>query len=172
MPPIFSIVGNSGSGKTTLIEKLVGELKSRGYRVATIKHAQEVTLGDSGKDSRRHLEAGSEAAMVCSGEELMLLKPVAADVSLDELARLLGEDYDIIITEGFKQGSAPKIEVHRKETGPPLVDIEKLIAIATDESLETKATQFSLDDVKGLASGFGFARCYGVGVDIKRGGLF
>jgi len=38
MPPIVSVVGKSKSGKTTLIEKLVQELRSRGYRVATIKH--------------------------------------------------------------------------------------------------------------------------------------
>ncbi len=38
MPPIVSIVGRSKSGKTTLIEKLIVELKSRGYRVATVKH--------------------------------------------------------------------------------------------------------------------------------------
>jgi polynucleotide 5'-kinase involved in rRNA processing len=38
MPPAVSIVGKSNSGKTTLREKLVRELKLRGYRVATIKH--------------------------------------------------------------------------------------------------------------------------------------
>ncbi len=45
-PPVFIFVGHSGSGKTTLIEKLVGELSSRGLRVATIKHAHhKVRLG-------------------------------------------------------------------------------------------------------------------------------
>ena len=36
--PIVSIVGYSGSGKTTLVEKMIPELKRRGWRVATIKH--------------------------------------------------------------------------------------------------------------------------------------
>ncbi|MEJ2754047.1 MAG: molybdopterin-guanine dinucleotide biosynthesis protein MobB, partial [Chloroflexota bacterium] len=36
--PIVSIIGKSKSGKTTLLEKLIAELKRRGYRVATIKH--------------------------------------------------------------------------------------------------------------------------------------
>ena len=80
---------------------------------------------------------------------MVLIKPVAPDATLDEIAQIFGEDYDIILTEGFKQGSAPKIEVHRRETGPPLSDIKKLIAIATDEPLETETRQFSLDDVKG-----------------------
>ena len=39
MTPIISIVGKSESGKTTLIEKLIPELKKRGYRIGTIKHA-------------------------------------------------------------------------------------------------------------------------------------
>ena len=38
MTTIVSIVGKSNSGKTTLIEKLIRELKLRGYRVATVKH--------------------------------------------------------------------------------------------------------------------------------------
>lgn len=152
MPPIVSVIGKSKSGKTTLIEKLIKELKSRGYRVATIKHApQGVSFDEPDKDSWRHLQAGSEAVSVSSPDRIVLIKPVAQEPALDEIARLLGEDYDIILTEGFKQGNAPKIEVHRKEAGPPFKDIKKLIAIVTDEPLETKARQFSPEDVKGLA---------------------
>ncbi|MBC7225358.1 MAG: molybdopterin-guanine dinucleotide biosynthesis protein MobB, partial [Anaerolineae bacterium] len=36
--PALSVVGKSDSGKTTLLEKLIPELKRRGYRVAVIKH--------------------------------------------------------------------------------------------------------------------------------------
>jgi molybdopterin-guanine dinucleotide biosynthesis protein B len=152
MLPIVSIVGKSKSGKTTLIEKLIRELNSRGYRVATIKHTPGgMSLDEPGKDSWRHIDAGSEATAVSSPDRIVLVKPVAPDITLDEIAHFLGEDYDIILTEGFKQGSAPKIEVHRKEVGPPLSNIKKLIAIVTDETLETKKRQFSLEDVSGLA---------------------
>ncbi len=152
MPPIVSIVGRAKTGKTTLIEKLIPELKSRGYRVATIKHTlHSVSLDKPGKDSWRHIQAGSAATVISSQEGIVLIKPAESDVTLDSIARLFGEDYDIILAEGFKQGSAPKIEVHRKEVAPPLSDIKGLIAIATDEPLETDAKQFSLDDVKGLA---------------------
>lgn len=152
MPPIVSVIGKSKSGKTTLIEKLIKELKSRGYRVATIKHApQGVSFDEPDKDSWRHLQAGSETTIISSPDKIVLIKPVAQELTLDEITHLLGEDCDIILTEGFKQGNAPKIEVHRKEAGPPLKDIRKLIAIVTDEPLETKARQFSPEDVKGLA---------------------
>jgi len=152
MPSIVSIVGNSKSGKTTLIEELIRELKARGYRVATIKHApQGMTFDEPEKDSWRHLQAGSEVTVISSQDRIVLIKPVASDITLNEIVHLFGEDYDIILTEGFKQDSAPKIEAHRRETGPPLSGIKKLIAIATDEPLETKTRQFSLDDIRGLA---------------------
>ena len=152
MPPIVSVVGKSNSGKTTLIEKLVQELKSCGYRVATIKHVpQGVSFDEPGKDSWRHILAGSEATAISSLDKIVMIKPAGRDASLDEVARLLGEDYDIILAEGFKQGNAPKIEVHRKDAGPPLKNIRKLIGIVTDELLETKRRQFSPDDIKDIA---------------------
>ena len=152
MPPIVSIVGKSKSGKTTFMEKLIGELKSRGYRVATIKHTpQGMTFDEPDKDSWRHIQAGSEATAITSPDKMVLIKPIAQDVTLGEIVRFFGEDYDIILAEGFKQDDAPKIEVHRKEVGPPLTSIRKLIAIVTDEPLETRTRQFSLQDIKGLA---------------------
>ena len=151
MPPIVSIIGKSKSGKTTLIEKLIQELKSRGYRVATIKHIpQGVKFDEPGKDSWRHLQAGSEVTAISSPEKIVMVKPVEQDSTLGDVARLLGDDYDIILTEGFKQDNAPKIEVHRKDTGSPLKGIKKLVAIVTDEPLDTKIRQFSLEDINGL----------------------
>jgi molybdopterin-guanine dinucleotide biosynthesis protein B len=152
MPPIVSIVGRAKSGKTTLMEKLIGELASRGYRVATIKHTPEgMSFDMPGKDSWRHLQAGSEATMVSAPDRMVLVRTVTREATLEEMARLLGEDYDIIIAEGFKHDDAPKIEVHRREVAPPLSNIKKLIAVVTDEPLDTKVRQFSLEDVKGLA---------------------
>ncbi len=152
MPPTVSIVGKSKSGKTTLIEGLIRELKSRGYRVGTIKHtSQGMTFDVPDKDSWRHIQAGSEVTLISSPDRVVLIKPVTQALTLDEIAHLIGEDCDIILTEGFKQDNAPKIEVHRREVGTPLSAVKKLIAVATDEPLETKTRQFSLQDIKGLA---------------------
>ncbi len=152
MPPVVSIVGKSKSGKTTLIEKLIQELKSRGYRVATIKHSpQESTFDEPGKDSWRHIQAGSEATAVSSPDKIVLVKPIAQEATLDEVVSFLGEDYDIILAEGFKQGSAPQIEVHHKDAGSTLKGLKKQIAIVTDEPLETRARQFSPEDIGALA---------------------
>jgi len=153
MPPIVSIVGKSKAGKTTLIEKLIRELKLRGYRVATIKHVpQDIAFDEPDKDSWRHIQAGSEATTISSPNKVVLIKSVTQEPTLDEVVRFFGEDYDIILTEGFKEGNAPKIEAHRKEAGPPLEAVKKLVAIVTDEPLKTKTRQFSFEEVKGLAN--------------------
>lgn len=152
MTPIVSIVGKSKSGKTTLLEKLIVELQSRGYRVATVKHTPRgMTFDQSGKDSWRHIQAGSEATIISSPDRVVMVKPVTQTLTLDEIAHLFGEDYDIILAEGFKQDDTPKIEVHRREVGPPLSRVKKLFAIVTDEPLDTSTRQFSLEDIKGLA---------------------
>jgi len=152
MPPIVSIIGESKSGKTTLIEKLLLELTSRGYRVATIKHTvHKLSFDKAGKDSWRHLQSGSGATAIVSPYEVVMIKSVSKEPDLNEIARLFNEEYDIILTEGFKESVAPKIEVHRKAASPPLSGIKNVVAMATDEPLETNIRQFSLNNVKAIA---------------------
>ena len=152
MPPIISIVGKSSTGKTTFLEKLIRELAGRGYRVATIKHSHHaISFDQPNKDSWRHARAGAVASMVSSTTEIQIIKPVARELTIEELAAHLGNDYDIILSEGFSRGNAPKVEIHRKDAGPLLETASNLFAVATDEVLETEAKQFDLNDVKGVA---------------------
>ncbi len=153
MAPVVSIVGKSGSGKTTFLEKLIREISSRGYKIATIKHTHhDISFDQPGKDSWRHAQAGAAATMVSSASQIQIIKPIPKDVTLEELAHQFGEEYDLILTEGFSAGgSTPKIEIHRQEANLPLLNPENLIAIVTDELLKVRARQFSLDDFKGVA---------------------
>ncbi len=151
MAAIVSIVGHSQSGKTTLIEKLIRELVSRGYNIATVKHTHHKVIPEQAeKDSWRHLQAGSTAAVLSSTDNVTLIKPMA-DAGIDDITRLLGEDYDLILTEGFKHDNAPKIEMHRKNTGLLLTGLTELFAIVSDEPLDSEIRQFAPDDVSGLA---------------------
>ena len=102
MPPIISIVGNSDSGKTTLIEKLIPELRHRGYRVGTVKHASHgFDIDRRGKDSWRHHQAGAEIVVVASPEQIAMVKNDPCD-SLDCLERYF-EGVDLVLAEGFKK---------------------------------------------------------------------
>jgi molybdopterin-guanine dinucleotide biosynthesis protein B len=153
MPPIVSIVGKSGSGKTTFLEKLIHELASRGYKVATIKHTHHAIRFDHpNKDSWRHARAGAAITMCSSSAEIQLIQPVAQEGTIEELAHHFGEEYDLVLTEGFSGASqTPKIEIHRKEAHLPLLNPANLMAIVTDEPLDSEVKQFALDDAKGVA---------------------
>jgi molybdopterin-guanine dinucleotide biosynthesis protein B len=152
MPPVVLFVGTGKVGKTTFIEKLIPELVKRGYRVATIKHTVHKTSFDQPeKDTARHVKAGSTTTAIASPGEFVMIAP-AGDMKLDEMVRHIGDDFDIIIAEGFKHEKGPKIEVHRREKGEALAGtLEDVVAVITDEQLNLSVKQFSLDDFKGVA---------------------
>jgi len=150
MAPVICIVGRSNSGKTTLIEKLLPELTRRGYRVATVKHAQEIHL-NSEKDSSRHLAVGSSATALISGNQLVALKTYEKDATPTEAAHFLGGNYDLILCEGFKEADAPKVVINPLRLGSPLEGLTRVCAEVTDAPTVGKTHQFSLDDTVGLA---------------------
>jgi molybdopterin-guanine dinucleotide biosynthesis protein B len=60
-------------------------------------------------------------------------------------------DLDLVITEGYKRGSKPKIEVSRMERGTELLcQPEELIGIMADYPVDMPVPQFPLDDAEGV----------------------
>jgi molybdopterin-guanine dinucleotide biosynthesis protein B len=154
MIPIVSIVGKSDSGKTTLIERIVPELSKRGYRIATVKHdVHGFEIDKEGKDSWRHRKAGAEVAIISSPDQVAVIRKVQHDLCLAELRDRFIDEVDIIISEGFKTDTQPKIEVFRKETHRELLcsEEDKLVAVVTNKPFEVSVPCLDLDDTKGVA---------------------
>jgi molybdopterin-guanine dinucleotide biosynthesis protein B len=154
MIPIVSIVGKSESGKTTLLEKVVKELTSRGYRIATIKHdAHSFEIDHKGKDSWRHKQAGAAITVISSPAKLALVTDSDHDLTISEIREIYMRGVDLIVTEGYKRETHPKIEVFRQEMHRELlcVDDENLIAIAgAPTNPPQNVPVFDLDHVKPL----------------------
>ena len=158
MVPIVSVVAKSGTGKTTLLEKLIGILKRKGYRVGAIKHdAHQFDIDREGKDSWRLTEAGADTMVISSPAKLAMVKQHAAGEEpgpADILDAYFG-DVDIVLTEGFKRNSFPKIEVHRKERSNALLCRGEamdtaLVAVASDEKLDLDVPVFDIDDAEAI----------------------
>lgn len=135
MIPIVSIVGKSDSGKTTLLEKLVRELRNRGYRIATIKHdAHSFDIDHEGKDSWRHKKAGANITVISSPEKMAMVADTDHDHTLSEIRDKFIRDVDLILTEGYKREEHPKIEVFRSELKRELLcqKNDNLVALAGD----------------------------------------
>ncbi|HIQ00598.1 MAG TPA: molybdopterin-guanine dinucleotide biosynthesis protein B [Anaerolineales bacterium] len=151
--PVFSIVGRSGSGKTTLLENLIPEMRRRGYRVAVIKHHPHpgAALDVEGKDTWRLAQVGADHVVLVAPDQVMHRRRVEREPSLAEVVAEI-RDVDLILTEGFKQGDAPKIQVSRGEVQPELVcPPDKLVAVVSDQRLDVGVPQFDPEDVGGLA---------------------
>lgn len=154
MIPVVSIVGSgSNSGKTTLLEKLIRAGKKRNWRIAVVKHdVHGFELDQPGKDSWRHARAGADVVVLSSPHQRAWLERVAEDTPLDDLIGRI-QDVDLILTEGFKRGNKPKIEVFRSEVHQKLFCPEnELLAIVTDVPFDNDIPQFDLDDAEGLCN--------------------
>lgn len=155
--PAVSIVAKSGTGKTTLLEKLIAELKRRGYRVGAVKHdAHSFSIDHEGKDSWRLTEAGADTTLITSPAKIAMIKqnrdqePALADTIAEYC-----QDLDIVLTEGFKRSSMPKIEVHRRERSEKLLCRDEehdpaLFAVASDSPLELDVPIYDINDAAGL----------------------
>jgi molybdopterin-guanine dinucleotide biosynthesis protein B len=151
MRSIISIVGKSGSGKTTLLEKMIPELKRRGYRIGVVKHSHH-HIDTAAKDTARFNESGAEFSAINSLDDLAIFRKIDHYFEPQEIASYIQWDYDLIITEGFKSSGYLRIEVHRKELGQDLVSKpEQLLAVVTDEPLDVKVPQFAADELSKIA---------------------
>jgi molybdopterin-guanine dinucleotide biosynthesis adapter protein len=150
--PLVTVIGKSGCGKTTLMEKLVAELKRRGYRLATIKHHSHrgFDIDKPGKDSWRFAQAGSDHVIIASPDKIASYRKIERELSLDELATGI-TDVDLILVEGYKQAEKPALELVRAENSRELIGSrEQRFAVAADFPIDLGVPQFGLDDVQGI----------------------
>jgi formylmethanofuran dehydrogenase subunit E len=153
-PKILLIVGSKKVGKTTLIEKLIPELTSRGYRVATIKHHHSdfpVSLDAAGTDTWRHRQAGAKSVALVTPSHVGLFHDTDESLGLDEIiANFRGTD--IVLVEGFHSEPYAKIAVIGKadKDWPPRTN-RNLIATVGPTMPQSPVPSFEPDNVRPLA---------------------
>ncbi len=155
--PVFGVTGWKNSGKTTLVSRLVAEITARGFCVSTVKHAHHnFDIDQKGRDSYAHREAGAQEVALVSGRRWALMHELRGDEepSLEEVLAKLSP-CDLVIVEGYKRETHPKIEARRvgsKSDSPLAPDDPSIVAIACDTSLVGEALPvFHNDDISGMA---------------------
>ena len=153
---VFGVTGWKNAGKTGLMERLVAEIIGRGFSVSTLKHAHHTfDVDHPGKDSHRHRIAGASQVLLASTERWALMNEHrgAEEPSLTELLAKL-DPVDVVLIEGWKRDSHPKVEAWRAETGNPLIapNDSTILAVASDTALEIDRPVFDLDDTAAVAT--------------------
>ena len=153
---LIGLAGWSGSGKTTLLAKLLPLLIARGRTVSTLKHAHhEFDIDKPGKDSHTHRLAGAREVLISSARRWALMHELRGEpeLGLHELLTHLSP-VDLVIVEGYKTQSHPKLEVHRASVGKPLLypSDPNVVAIASDTRPPNLKLPFAdLNDVEAIA---------------------
>ena len=136
---VYGVIGWKNAGKTSLMERLVAEITGRGLSVSTIKHVHhDVDLDQPGKDTYRHRIAGARQVVLASAKRYAILTE-HRDAPEPDLATIIARltPVDLVLVEGYKRDSHPKIEVFRAATGQSLIQPgDPLVrAVATDTTL-------------------------------------
>jgi molybdopterin-guanine dinucleotide biosynthesis protein B len=153
---VFGLAGWSGAGKTTLIRRLIPRLVEDGLSVSTLKHAHHnFDVDQPGKDSWEHRQAGARQVLVASRIRWALMSELrdAPEPSLEELLTRL-DPVDLVLVEGYKRDTHPKLEVWRAANGKPPIfpDDPTVIALATDAAPPGVALPvLDLDDIAAIA---------------------
>ncbi|HYF55468.1 MAG TPA: molybdopterin-guanine dinucleotide biosynthesis protein B [Salinarimonas sp.] len=154
---VIGLAGWSGAGKTTLLVRLLPLLRARGLQVSTVKHAHHAFDVDRpGKDSHAHREAGAREVLIASARRWALLHELDSPADEPPLADLLAKlaPVDLVVVEGFKTATHPKIWIHRAANGKPALfpEVPEVRAIASDVLLpDASVPVLPLDDVAAMA---------------------
>jgi molybdopterin-guanine dinucleotide biosynthesis protein B len=151
---IFAFTGISDSGKTQLLQKLIGELKSRGYTVSVIKHcAHGFDLEEQGKDTAQFMEAGSDSVCMYSPDGMAVFQQKKTELDVDKISREYLNCSDFILVEGAKSDKKlKKIEVLRKGLSENILcSPEELIAVVSDFDAGQDIPVFHPEDIEKIA---------------------
>ncbi len=104
---VFSVTGFTQSGKTTTIEKIITELRSRGYSVGSVKeiHFEDFKIDKEGTNTYRHKQAGSQLVTALGYYETDIL--FQEKLQIEKVLELY--NYDYVILEGVSDGNFPMI---------------------------------------------------------------
>ena len=129
----------SGTGKTTLMKQVIPLLKSKGLKIAVIKHAHHhFDIDQPGKDSYELRKSGANHTIVCTTTRMAAISEFATpdeEPSLQEIVDSLNASrFDILLVEGYKHLAFAKIELHRSAVGKPYLHPEDptIVALACD----------------------------------------
>jgi len=153
MPKTISIVGLSGSGKTELICRLLDQFRSKGLKVAVLKHTHhQITPGDEGKDTWRYRQAGAAAVALAGPGLLQVTYSFPTEPPLPDVLAALAPEADLILVEGYKSGPLPKIVVLNPTIQERLTDLEHVIALVDPAAAAAEVPVFPPGDVEAIGA--------------------
>jgi molybdopterin-guanine dinucleotide biosynthesis protein B len=151
----FSLVGECAE-KSELVRRLVVELAGRGLQVSAIKRVSDaVDLERQGSGTWKHRAAGAVEVMIASASRFALLREMPPNTTEPEVSDLLARmaPVDIVLLDGFRRSSYPKIEVVQSGQDHALLAPydPMILAITSDVPVVADVPCLALSDIGALA---------------------
>lgn len=153
MAVVFSVTSaTADTGKTTVAVELVACFARRGLRVAALKHTRgRVEIDRPGSDTDRLSAAGAQTVVISAPDRLARIEPPAEERGLGELVYSL-EDHDVVVVEGYKRSSLPKVVVFRAVKGVEFpADLPNILAAVSDDKVPADVVRFGFSEIDRLA---------------------
>ncbi|WP_289137683.1 molybdopterin-guanine dinucleotide biosynthesis protein B [uncultured Brevibacillus sp.] len=155
IPCVMQLVGYSNSGKTTLLTKLIPLLERSGIRVGVIKHdgGHDFEWDQPGKDTWRYREAGASLVAITSKTKTAIVEQRPTQLAV-LVERLTQAGADLILVEGFKRESYPKLVLLRKPEDRELLQlVTNVCGIVSWGAIEqTGLPHFDINHIEAIVS--------------------
>ena len=133
-----------------MLNSLLIILQKKNFVVASIKHAHHnFDIDQQGTDSFLYRKAGSQQVIVSSSKRWAKIIELnnKNEKKLNDLLEEL-ESPDIVIIEGFKHESHPKIEIIKEGSFDYLFPkLKNIIAVISNKKIDTLIPQFTKKDI-------------------------
>lgn len=149
-PRTIAISGVKNSGKTTLIASILPYLRQAGCSTAVIKHdGHSFDADPPNTDTGKYMAAGAVGTAIFDAGKYKSIHRRTVDEQ--ELLALFPEA-DLILLEGFKHSTWPKLEVVRGAVSShPVCKTDNLLAVVTDLPLPLRVSVLPLNDPPAVA---------------------
>ena len=149
MPFVLAVSGLKNSGKTTLCGVLLECLRRKGLRCAYVKHGSHRVCSNPGTDTGKFVEAGFpsvwwgedglrvELGNVRHASSGVAFSPLSDGEILAEMTSRFFPGFDLVLLEGGKHLTLPRIWVGAPETVPE--DVKGIIAFYGENSGDAAA---------------------------------
>ncbi|RXK18598.1 molybdopterin-guanine dinucleotide biosynthesis protein B [Macrococcus sp. DPC7161] len=154
MVKVLQVVGFKKSGKTTVTNIIIKHLKSKGFKVAVIKHhgdrsGQDIDIPKK-RDHITYMDSGADESIVQGYQFIHKLVAKADTKDTTSLEYMIQNEVttnpDIILVEGYKAANYDKIVLY--QSNEDLMELKQLsfVKYALDTSVLRK------EDIQGITS--------------------
>ena len=150
--PLIGIAApGSGLGKTRLILALLDEFARRGVLTAVLKHAHHISWPEN-KDSSLYMQHGAAAALLIAPTCWLLSAAPEEEPDFAVAQGMLRQSapVDIVMVEGYKQGTHPKLLLTEETTSMEML-LPHTVALVSEKAQHLPLPCFSCLDTANIA---------------------